>query len=1148
MKISCTVLFLFCCFNAGLYAQMDELHGDYGARAMNVHSGNRLRITFFNDGMFGRKDGSIHYGGDWPKNNINKARYIPGTSQLVGSEVIDNTGQKIHIVSESDVGQSAASTGDRSPTGDWWTFLPLPGFHNPQNKAVAMSHDKTSWPGFWPDKIQAEDPGWVGSWNGYFGRDQFNADQESYFITDDYANQEFDFYPDSTDLDRRGLGIRITTRGLQWANVLVEDILFTLFDIKNIGTHLHDRVVFGNKTGFTMGSSTQGGDGNDDMGKFILEEDLAVAFDYDDKGAPGGWSPVGFVGVAYLESPGYPYDGIDNDADGINGSGDIISEETFAPKTVQPGDQLVFIDYHTFERTVASAFIDTLDNPFYSMKDDSIKVMFLKQEFVYTPGDTLAEIELDNLDNNFNGIIDENNGSRFGKDPNNQIQRYLYIGNKYINYITGNGLDNLMIDERRDDGIDNNQNWEILDDVGLDGNKYTLDSGQGDGRPTSGWQNGVDTGLPGEPHIDKTDINESDMIGLTAFELVKPYTALPSWDDELLWDHLRPGYLDDIVLIGDDTDMAFGSGYFVMIPGQIERYSMSYQLAYTEPDLIRVKHWGSMAYAENYQFAKAPDTPELTVVPGDGKVTLYWDEKAEYSVDPLEGKDFEGYRIYRSTDPLWSDMKTVRDVFGNRTYYVPIAQFDLVNDYKGYFPEKNRGAMFSLGENTGLTHSFIDTTVTNGIKYYYAITSYDHGSVSYGIPPTECPIILDVNSIGEIERSGPNVGIAVPGVNVAGLESLPEGTFAVDKVGGYADGFATFQVVSPTQIKDQHTYRVTFIDSLEFDNAKDLGCTFMPAGYSLFDLTDHQWVAENYPYSRSAVVIDGFQLTFDFPDELELDVINSKWNRSDILPYTFTPQEYRDSLAQEIILGDFRIAFGEVGMDTSVYLELDERKKCEAIPVNFTVTNLVTDEKVPFAFLENDRFTNGQGFFSVRSASRPDEIILLKQKDSTYVKTWSFSLFTAESKPPVEQMPQSGDFVDLIFKKPLSANDTLYFTTPRAPKYDESLAKSDLDKISVVPNPYVVSNEFEPVNYYDQGRGDRALHFVNLPIKCTIRIYTLSGQLVDVIEHHTDIYGRGEVTWDMMSKENMDIGFGVYVYHVDAGKLGTKIGKFAVIK
>ena len=41
------------------------------------------------------------------------------------------------------------------------------------------------------------------------------------------------------------------------------------------------------------------------------------------------------------------------------------------------------------------------------MNKDSIKIMFLKQEFVYTPGDTLLEIAVDNIDNNLNGIIDE---------------------------------------------------------------------------------------------------------------------------------------------------------------------------------------------------------------------------------------------------------------------------------------------------------------------------------------------------------------------------------------------------------------------------------------------------------------------------------------------------------------------------------------------------------------------------------------------------------------------------------------------------------------------------------------------------------------------------------------------------------------------
>ena len=615
--ISVFIQILSMLFGGILLAQMDELHGDYSARAKGLYSANRIRCTFYNDGNIGGRSDQ-DYRLDWPKNNIDKARYLYDSVPIVGAEVIDVDNQLIHIVSEthgSTTTSGAASSGDLSPTDDWWTWLPLPGFHNPTAQEIAMSDNSGTWPGFWPDKYFAEDPGWSRAWNGYFGKDRFNADQESYYVFDDWANEEFNFFPDSTNLMRRGLGFRVTARGLQWSNVLVEDILFMLYDVKNIGTHLHDRVVFGYKFGMGVGASSSASDNDDDGGKYLLDEDLAISFDVDDAGKPGGWSPVGMIGFSFLESPGNAIDGIDNDQDGQNGSGMVIAEETFAPKILNQGDDIVFIDYKTFERYTAKAFEENLSNPSFSMDQDSIKIFFLKKVIAFTPGDTLQEVtmeqNIDNIDNNLNGLIDEGKGSIFGIDPRTQVKRFLYVGNLSVDYLTGFGLDNLLIDERRDDGIDNNNNWSPYDDVGLDGNKNEMDEGQGDGIPTSGWRNGIDTEQPGEPHIDKTDINESDMIGLTSFELLKPYTVMPLYDDERVWKSLVPGYLDDIVSIGDDTDISFGSGYFTMFPEQIERFSLSFQLAYTEENLIRIKNWGALAYAENYQFATAPNTPTL---------------------------------------------------------------------------------------------------------------------------------------------------------------------------------------------------------------------------------------------------------------------------------------------------------------------------------------------------------------------------------------------------------------------------------------------------------------------------------------------------------------------------------------------------------
>ena len=52
---------------------------------------------------------------------------------------------------------------------------------------------------------------------------------------------------------------------------------------------------------------------------------------------------------------------------------------------------------------------------------------------------------------------------------------------------------------------------------------------------------------------------------------------------------------------------------------------------------------------------------------------------------------------------------------------------------------------------------------------------------------------------------------------------------------------------------------------------------------------------------------------------------------------------------------------------------------------------------------------------------------------------------------------------------------------------------------------------------------------------------------MDTIEHYGGM-NDGAESWDLVSKDGMDIAYGVYVFHVDAKGIGEKIGKFAVIK
>jgi hypothetical protein len=137
----------------------------------------------------------------------------------------------------------------------------------------------------------------------------------------------------------------------------------------------------------------------------------------------------------------------------------------------------------------------------------------------------------------------------------------------------------------------------------------------------------------------------------------------------------------------------------------------------------------------------------------------------------------------------------------------------------------------------------------------------------------------------------------------------------------------------------------------------------------------------------------------------------------------------------------------------------------------------------------------------------------------------------------------------------------------RAEEISNSLAKDQLKNIKVVPNPYIAAETWEPFNTFSSGRGSRELHFINLPPKCTIRIFNVAGELIDKIEHDSGGNNSAEITglerltdgidtgvnngmaiWDMLSKDNLEISYGIYLFHVDAPGIGEKTGTFAIIK
>ncbi len=103
------------------------------------------------------------------------------------------------------------------------------------------------------------------------------------------------------------------------------------------------------------------------------------------------------------------------------------------------------------------------------------------------------------------------------------------------------------------------------------------------------------------------------------------------------------------------------------------------------------------------------------------------------------------------------------------------------------------------------------------------------------------------------------------------------------------------------------------------------------------------------------------------------------------------------------------------------------------------------------------------------------------------------------------------------------------------------LATADLSKVHTVPDPYYVTNTLET------NQLQKKLMFVNLPPQAIIRIYSLSGTLIAVV-NHDDPSGGGQEFWDLRTRNQQYVASGVYFYHVEAPDGKTKVGKFTVIQ
>jgi hypothetical protein len=934
----------------------------------------------------------------------------------------------------------------------------------------------------WPDKWPDRPSDWDGSWNGFFGKGVFNADVETYFVFDDNEDRAYLLNNNFTpDADD-------PTRGGLGMQVRARGFQWSQVLAEDVIFWYYEITNMGTydyqKTLFAQYVDWGiGGHDNssNNAGDYNELLDMSYAWSVVPFGSPGNWSPVGLAGYAFLESPGVPDDLMDNDSDGLTDEKRNNNASVFITDPNQD---------------------PYLRNPF----QDTTK---FKQFYGYSWRPHWDADENANWrsysDINDNGVWDE------GEPLNNDV-----------------GTDGIGPFDEGYTGPD-------------------VDGTEANGKPDQG-----------EPNFGILDKDESDQLGLTGFKIYAVHTY-ELRNDEENWTVLS-GLPEPHgqTLIGVNLANYFSSYLFSMNgrntysavtgenqeEGETERFSMSMTFGINKDDLFRRKKTVQQIYNANYRFAKPPEKPIVTAIPGDHKVILYWDDRAEKTFDEFYQRiNFEGYRVYRSTEPNFLENKIITDAYGKPIFRSPIAQFDLIDGITGLHPINVNGAMFYLGDDSGLKHSFIDTTVQNGQTYYYAVAAYDRGFETTtiegnfeGIPPSETTTILKKDINGNI-TTDINTAVITPRAPAAGYLAPEIASF---EGSGPGTGNISISILNPDLIKDISTYRLEFNENTPYHNSAHPYYSLINVveGDTLVNIQRVNGVEEQTP------VLNGFTVGIKSDTAVTINLDKTGWVKGNSNFRVPVGYDSRFQLGNQVYYpADFEIILTEPDQGD---LSFPATRFSQPIQSNIIVNNL-TEGTEHFQFIFEDMntdkiFNAGDAIFFVFGDSLGKRATGFSSAHIGWSVTLTKDTTIAEDQ---QREPQYGDVFEVVTTKPFRKGEFYEFTI-KGQRYDRTKAESDLNKVLVVPNPYVGAASWEP-STTEVGRGERRIYFMHLPSQCTIRIYTISGKFVDEIQHSSSM-SDGQESWDLVSKDGMDIAFGVYVYQVDAPDVGQKIGKFAVIK
>ncbi len=649
-----------------------------------------------------------------------------------------------------------------------------------------------------------------------------------------------------------------------------------------------------------------------------------------------------------------------------------------------------------------------------------------------------------------------------------------------------------------------------------------------------------------------------------------------------------------------DRRMFAATGPFTMQPGDEQEIVVALigglggNNIQSVADLKSTDKVAQQVYDQLFQvIPKPPTPPNVKAIPLDDKVVLNWgwdvDRIKETEETKIINYEFEGYNIYQlpSATAKLNDPQTVR-----------IATYDKINGVriiKSSVFSAEYGTVVDLpiqfGSDTGIKRYIVinkdyitGKPLYRGSTYYFAVTAYNYDGTLVRDRALESSPIIHAVTVQDPK----------PGDR---YESTPEATLEVTKDGN-DDGVCQVVVVDPT-VTTGHDYKVFFVEDDDTTSP-----TYGKIVWNLVDLTTGDTVLTKQPQSEDPsandqIIVDGLLVKVSGPspgikaivqiaDDQgpltpdEYDAAGAPYGGNNVWHSLSSPNDPNrfyisagggagdlDRMSRSIANAnahDFEMRFTD---DGGVYAWWYDADTAAAVPFEAWDVGIQTyDDASDDIRCLTGGYSGGAtvgsfdfgytdpafGFpatdwvyFRVPADDQGTYEVFKKDvyDDKTFTYAWWGHSYEVLARIIIcdfggaGTLPATGTIIRWITNKPHELTTTYTFKAPAA-TYSEELAKQDVEKVNVFPNPYYAANSLEP------DRFNRFVTFNHLPKHAIIRIFTLGGIQVRKLEKNDDTQF---LQWDLKNETGLPVASGMYIAYVDMPELGkTKTLKLMIIQ